>query len=191
LVWCPIVFFLRALWRQEYPLRASITDTLTIEAFTTILFRPLWGGRGEATMRIETLALLSLLVFAPSATAAECTQDKLLGTWKQTRAKMGAQENNPTPTSQEIKHVTQTHFTWVHYDPTTGKADASGGGTYSLVGGSYTEKIEFVFGPEDINALLRKQFQFACSIDGDTWTIKGNVLDTPLDETWERMAAQK
>jgi hypothetical protein len=141
-------------------------------------------------MRLKiTLFVVSLLAVCATADAAECAADKLVGTWKVVKATFNDQDNI-TPSVQQVKLITPSHFTWVHYDRTSGKADAAAGGTYTVSGPSYVETIEFAFGP-DAGVLLKRQFNFSCSMDGNTWTIKGQVLLTRIEETWERVTAKE
>ncbi len=144
-------------------------------------------------MRIKPIAAMTLFALATGtagAVAEECTVDKLMGTWKLATNKYRNQKNLPSATSADLKLITPTHYTWVHYDPTTGKADAAGGGTFTVSGGTYTETVLYGFG-FGADVLTEKQIRFSCSLQGNVWTHKGTILGGALEETWERVTAQK
>jgi len=75
------------------------------------------------------------------------------------------------------KHLTQTHFTWVGYDPEIDEIVGAGGGSYSLDGNVYIEHIEF-FHPVS-EGYLGQSIVFEAELKGDTWYHKGS---TPLVE---------
>ena len=63
-----------------------------------------------------------------------------LGTWELVSMKYGdAKEFSDYPKDhRRLKMITATHFTWVDYDPKTGKVNSMAGGPYSLKAVSYT-----------------------------------------------------
>src|SRR5262249_38818659 len=69
-------------------------------------------------------------------TETDGAKKALVGSWK---------NRNPiVPAGMvHIKHVTSTHWTWVLYDVKSMTAVATAGGTWSLIGDQYKERIEF------------------------------------------------
>lgn len=82
--------------------------------------------------------------------------------------------------------ITATHFTWVDYDPKTGKVNSMAGGPYSLKEGAYTETVEFV--GQGMESYLGKEQAFTIKIDGDKLTQSGQLSDKmKIEEIWQRV----
>jgi hypothetical protein len=112
-----------------------------------------------------------------------------LGTWELMSSKYGdaTEYSNDRNEVRHLKMITPTHFTWVIYDNKTSQISASMGGTYSLQGGTYTEKVEFFF-PEAMKAYLGKEQAFTIKIDGDKLFQTGSLSDgEKIDEIWQRV----
>src|SRR5215470_11141297 len=65
------------------------------------------------------------------------TENKLVGTWKQVKAKFGGKEAKFPEGTTQLKHITPTHFMFVDFDK-DGKIFDARGGPYTLKG----EKFE-------------------------------------------------
>lgn len=102
---------------------------------------------------------------------------KLVGTWENPKSAQGG--------FRQLKYVTPTHFVWVIYDAEKRTPVGTAGGTWSLQGETYKEKMDFA--SDGWEHLRGKETEYNIKLDGDKWSIKG-TLDTgfKIDETWER-----
>ena len=89
--------------------------------------------------------------------------------------------------ARDIKILSAGHVMFVAYDTETGKPLYTGGGTYMLIGSSYTEHMDFA--SEVIAAgLVGKDQQFTVKVDGDTFTQTGTLSNGhALSEVWKRV----
>jgi hypothetical protein len=63
----------------------------------------------------------------------------------------------------------------------------SSGGTYTLRGDTYTEKVEYGMS-SDFDVVKNAQHPFTCKIEGDTWQHIGKLSNgTTIEEVWERV----
>jgi hypothetical protein len=120
--------------------------------------------------------------FAPAAAPPQAdarNEDRLVGTWEHVSAQL-------PDGYRHIKHITPTHWTWVVYHRDTMVAVGVAGGTWSLEGDRYKERIEFA--TESNKDLRGKEFAFTLKLEGDSWFLK-SVPDSELqvDETWKRV----
>jgi hypothetical protein len=95
-------------------------------------------------------------------TPAVANNDGVLGAWELVSYKYGeatttATDLSTAKKSREIKLITKGHFVWVVYDRKKKMPSSSGGGTYSLSGGEYRERLEF----GTARMLLRIKAKFA------------------------------
>ena len=115
------------------------------------------------------------------------SSDSHLGTWQLVSFKYGSQAGfRDFPENQRrIKLITETHFTWVQFDATTKKVVASAGGTYSLIGDSYTESIDFGLG---MDAYFGAKHAFTIRVEGDKFFLSGSLADgLKTEEVWQRL----
>jgi hypothetical protein len=139
----------------------------------------------ERTMK-TIIAAVAIGIFGLQAaarggadTGPERPKNALIGTWKHIDANI--QEG-----VVHIKHVTPTHWTWVVYDVKAMDAVAVAGGTWSLEGDQYKERVEFA--SETHPHLRGKEYSFTSKVDDGRWTIKVSTdADIVADEVWERM----
>lgn len=111
----------------------------------------------------------------------------LVGTWKLTSMKVNGQQSDLPDSSVTYKHVTPGGFTWLSYQKDGGVVFRAAGGTYTVAGDKYTEKIEYGFG-DDFDAIKNASHTFTGHIDGDTWQHKGQLAGgTKLEEEWTRV----
>jgi hypothetical protein len=116
------------------------------------------------------------------ATAAEAkapTSDQLLGAWVLAGQPGAVEEPKP---GARMKFFGQQHWVITHSDATTGAVTFHHGGTYTLDGGKYAEKI--MFANDSTTELVGKEFRFNLQIDGDTLTQLGE--GNPWNEVWKR-----
>ena len=140
--------------------------------------------------------LLSLLVVSlalPLSRAADQEKpseraDQHLGTWKLVEFKYGeaAEFTKVSDTTQRLKLITKTHFTWVEVDQASKKVLTSAGGVYTLKGGTYTETIDFA--GEGMQTYLGNAQKFTIKVEGDKLHQSGALSDgLKIEEIWERV----
>jgi len=114
------------------------------------------------------------------------TENKLLGTWKQVKARFGGNEVKIPEGTTQLKHVTSTHFMFVDFDK-DGKFIDAFGGPYTLKGEKYEETLEYGVG--DVFKMLKgKPQSFACKVEGDKWYHNGTLSNgLTIEEVWERV----
>ena len=113
----------------------------------------------------------------------------LVGTWKMKSMTIDGQKNDLPGTAVTYKHVTPSGFVWLSYEKDTGKVFRSAGGTYTLTGDAYTERIEYGMG-DDFDGIKNASHAFKCRIEGDTWYHTGKLAGgTAIDEVWTRVKA--
>ena len=116
-----------------------------------------------------------------------CTAEALVGTWQFVERTEG-----PAPDLGDLtvyKHVTPTHFFVTRVDP-RGTVASAHGGTHSLAGGTYTERVDQATSHERYAGLTRgTAFAFQCAIDGDQWRIAGEFQGQTYAERWRRARA--
>jgi len=86
------------------------------------------------------------------------------------------------------KHLTPTHFIWVHLEPKTKKIIRSMGGTYKQEGDDYTETIEFT-SPEFADHIGTKA-KFRVKIEGDKWIQTSPDVPQAPKEVWTRLSVK-
>ena len=111
----------------------------------------------------------------------------LVGTWRLVSAKSGGQTIDFPPGTTILKHLTPTHFVWLHYDR-QGQITQAGGGSYVVSGNRYDETPEYGLG-EGIQPLLGKRQSFTARIAQGRWYHSGQETNGDvIEEIWERLA---
>jgi len=88
--------------------------------------------------------------------------------------------------ARDIKMLSGGHFMFAAYDTETGQPLYAAGGTYSLEGNSYTERMEFA--SDKIADLIGRDQSFTIHLDGDTFTQTGTLSNgRVLSEQWKRI----
>ncbi|MBX2966445.1 MAG: hypothetical protein KF845_09885 [Cyclobacteriaceae bacterium] len=86
---------------------------------------------------------------------------------------------------QTIKILSGNHFQWAAFNYETKQFMGSGGGTYKLENGKYTENIRF-FSRDNSRAGMLLTFE--CRLDGTDWYHKGKgTTGNPVSEVWEKV----
>ncbi len=148
-------------------------------------------------MRQISMAVLVSLVAVAAYTSGRSTADdqkkaeamtenKLVGTWKQIKAKFRGNEVKIPEGTTQLKHVTQTHFMFVDFDK-DGKFIDAFGGPYTLKGEKYEETLEYGVG--DVFKVLKgKPQSFECKVEGAKWYHNGTLTNgLTIEEVWERV----
>jgi hypothetical protein len=114
------------------------------------------------------------------------TENKLVGTWKQVKAKFGGKEVKLPEGNTQLKHITSTHFMFVDFDK-DGKFIDAFGGPYTLNGEKYEETLEYGVG-EVFKMLKGKPQSFECKVEGAKWYHNGTLSSgLTIEEVWERV----
>lgn len=134
------------------------------------------------------IAALAIAVGLQAQQESKTSGGSYLGTWQLASFKYGTNQPGFTdfPERQRrIKLITETHFTWVQFDATTRKVNASAGGTYSLNGNTYTESIDFGLGMDTFSG---EKHAFTIRVEGDKFFLSGSLADgLKIEEVWERV----
>jgi len=83
---------------------------------------------------------------------------------------------------ERLKFVTGRHWVITQEDPKTGLVIFHHGGTYTLNGDEYVEKIEYA--AEATEQLINQTFKYKVKVEGDTYTQIG--IGNPYTEVWKR-----
>lgn len=90
-----------------------------------------------------------------------------------------------TSPRQTIKILSGNHFQWAAFNYETKQFMGTGGGTYNLEDGKYTETIRF-FSRDNSRAGM--SLTFDCRLDGTDWYHKGKgTTGNPVSEVWEKI----
>jgi hypothetical protein len=134
---------------------------------------------------IGTAALvIATIVWTQSRTSAAQATNRIIGTWQLVSGQVGGQDSLGNNT--EIKIISAKHFMWISYDKSKMKTTGAGSGSYTLNGNTYKEHIDFI----DVSggeSLVGTDVVFTVKVDGDTLTQTGELLGTPLKETYKRI----
>lgn len=138
----------------------------------------------KSTIGVVVIVLISLGVVGAQPRARK-TKDRPNGTIEGTWQKPLPDQ----PNLNQVKMFHQGHFLWVTYDRESRTAVASGGGTYTLQGRTYKERVMFGrFATPELQALVGNVQDFQIMVDGDTlnqWGAMSNGEE--LHEVWQRV----
>ena len=81
-----------------------------------------------------------------------------------------------------LKFRTERHYVVTQANPNTGVIIYHLGGTYTLKGDEYVEKVEYT--TENIARFIGRARKFKVKVEGDTYTQIG--IDYPFTEVWKR-----
>lgn len=114
--------------------------------------------------------------------------DQLAGLWRITSRANDAGQLTPMQRGprKTLKLLTGTRFQWVAINPQTKQFSGTGGGTYVLKDGKYTETIEF-FSRD--NSRVGKSLTFGAEVSPSEWHHTGqSSTGGPVNEIWTREA---
>lgn len=113
-------------------------------------------------------------------------QNPLAGLWRITgregeNGQVNAMQRGDRKT---LKLLTGTRFQWAAINPKTKQFSGTGGGTYTLKEGKYTETIDF-FSRD--NSRVGRSLNFDCEIKSDQWFHRGqSSTGGKVSEVWSR-----
>jgi len=138
---------------------------------------------------ISFLSLIILLVGqlsaqdkeTPSSSAASKLAKDLIGTW----VLVGTPDEvgEPPAAGGRLKFRTGRHWLITEADPKTGVVIYHHGGTYTLDGDEYAEKIEYA--NKNTEQLIKQTLKFKIKVERDTYTQIG--VGNPYSEVWKRL----
>ena len=141
-----------------------------------------------AIVVMSTLSLASCHVGQQTQPEAVTKSNSLLGTWELTSYKYGDQQafSSPSEHTRRIKTITDTHYIWFQIDTSTKEIQNGAGGSYSLVGDTYTESTDFAM--EGMVNYLDEKHAFTVRVEGDKLTQTGALSDgLKIEEVWHRV----
>ena len=147
----------------------------------------LWKGRISIRSGVLVIGLLSLIVLLVGQLAAqdqEAPPSKLakdmVGTW----ALAGTPDDVGEPPAKggRLKFLTGRHWVITQADPNTGEVVFHHGGTYTLDGDEYVEKVEYA--NENTKYLINQTLKFKVKVEENTYTQIG--VGNPYSEVWKR-----
>jgi hypothetical protein len=89
----------------------------------------------------------------------------------------------PPVAGAPLKFRTARHWVYTQADPDTGEVIANHGGTYTLNGDEYVEKVEYA--TENIADLIGGTYKYKVKVEGDNFTQIG--IGNPYSEAWKRL----
>jgi len=108
------------------------------------------------------------------------------GTWR-IKAREGVDSKMQTilkGSRKTLKILSGSHFQWAAFDTDTHQFFGTGGGTYTVKDGKYTENIKF-FSRD--NKKVGASLTFDCILNGKDWTHTGqSSTGTRVHEVWEK-----
>lgn len=109
----------------------------------------------------------------------------LAGLWRITgRLNNGQIVAMPLAARKTIKIFSKTRFQWAAINTQTGDFSGTGGGSYTLKDGKYTENIEF-FSRD--SSRVGVSLSFDALVEGGKWTHTGkSSTGNPVHEIWEK-----
>lgn len=113
-------------------------------------------------------------------------QSDLAGCWRITArvGNDGTLNAMPQGARKTLKIMSGTRFQWFAINPSTRQFSGTGGGTYTLADGKYTETIEFFSRDK---SRVGSSLSFDAKVDGGTWDHSGkSSTGNPVHEIWTR-----
>ena len=112
----------------------------------------------------------------------------ILGTWELVSYKYGNQTkfSDFPKDRRRIKMVTATHSIWFEFETSTKEIQSGAGGSYSLIGDTYTESKDFAIG--GMMGYLGKKHVYTVRVEGDKFTQSGALSNgLKIEEIWHRV----
>lgn len=117
----------------------------------------------------------------------EKVDPSLEGTWRITeRERNGEMVAMPDGARKTLKILSKSRFQWAAFNSDTGEFFGTGGGSYTLENGKYTEKIEF-FSRDDSRVGASLTFDYEVKEDNTKWHHSGkSSRGNPIYEIWSK-----
>ncbi len=117
----------------------------------------------------------------------EKVEESLQGAWRISQRKRNEEMVEiPDGARKTLKVLTKTRFQWIAFNSETGEFFGTGGGSYTLANGKYTENIEF-FSRDNSRVGASLTFNYAMKADDSEWHHSGlSSKGNPIYEIWSR-----
>lgn len=117
---------------------------------------------------------------APLSSAPSQLAKDLIGAW----VLVGTPDEvgEPPAAGGQLKFRTGRHWLITQADPNTGVVIYHHGGTYTLDGDEYAEKVEYA--NESTASLISQTYKYKVKVEGDTYTQIG--IGNPWTQVWKR-----
>ncbi len=117
----------------------------------------------------------------------EKVEESLEGTWRiSEREQDGLMVEIPDSSRKTLKILSKSRFQWTAFDSETGEFFGTGGGTYTLENGKYTEKIEF-FSRDNTRVGASLTFDYSIKADNSQWHHSGlSSKGSSIYEIWTK-----
>lgn len=165
------------------------TYTETYDFFTTDSTRVGMSHTYVAQLKGDLLILSDNKTNSEEWERVDKTSTSLTGSWRfgarvDDNGVAGERRSVDAP-RQTIKILSGKYFQWAAFNRETKQFMGTGGGTYTLADGKYTENIRF-FSRDNTRSGM--SLTFDCRLDGNDWYHKGKgTTGNPVSEVWERM----
>jgi hypothetical protein len=164
-----------------------------MELLTTLFRQILQMRQISMAVLVSLVAVAAFTSFTSGRSTADepkkaeaMTENKLVGTWKQVKAKFRGNEVKIPEGTTQLKHITPTHFMFVDFDK-DGKFIDAFGGPYTLKGEKYEETPEYGLS-EIFTNIKGKPQSFECKVEGAKWYHNGTLSNgLTIEEVWERV----
>jgi hypothetical protein len=131
---------------------------------------------------VGTAILVTSLRHGTTADEVPAKKPDLVGVWK-LAGRLGEDGQIQPLEGQVLKFIIDGQWTVTYSDPESGRVQYHHGGTYTLEGNKYSEKISYA--TEATQSLFGQTFNFEVQVDGDSLTQKG--VGNPYNEVWKRL----
>ena len=137
--------------------------------------------RNSASSIVAIVAAMVTAIGAGPRVEGDQGRNKLEATWEHTF--------EDELRLRQIKVINQDHFIWVTYDKESKIPLTAAGGSYTLEGNTYKERVEFGrFGTAELQKTVGKEQTFQVKVDGDTMTMTGTLSNgQELREVWKKV----
>ena len=138
------------------------------------------------------LVLIVMVAVAVIMKVKDTKKEKLLrthliGAWVVISEKVDGRDRSTPWNLTTYKQITPVAFIGLSYDKITRRISRAAGGTYTLSGNVYTEKIEYGIGSQS-EVIRNSQTSFTANVDGDKWYRKGRLANgQTIEQIWERV----
>jgi hypothetical protein len=175
------------LLRRPIMFKRSICVTCAV-----LLLAMVCGCNKNTVVKSSTAAKESRKAGAGIMQAKETKKEKqlrsrLIGTWVVISDVVDGIDRPIPRDLVTYKYITPVGFIWLSYDRITKTITRAAGGTYTLSGNVYTERIEYGIGRQ-YEIIRNTQPSFTATVDGDKWYHKGSLANgQTIDQIWERV----
>jgi hypothetical protein len=134
--------------------------------------------------------IIAVLTISAVSGASEIKKKSvsISGTWQLESYKYGPTQSSFIDIQKNrirLKVINETNFIWVDYDPQTGQVTKSAGGSYTVVGNTYTESLDFGL---EMDPYIKQNHVYTVQVEGDMFFLSGQLTpDYKIEEIWKRV----